>query len=292
MSLFKTFFLSNPDFTESQVPVLTVAFASLPTLPLSKVLGVRLGEDVHIQEEAGSTTALLAEVTFEGHSVQLAALESPVPEDVLLRTLDLSPWDPDFQDWVRARQQAHWLVRYGGVHTRGEEQYLALYRFLACLADLPVDQQPLALLNEPAYTAHPFHFVQHVASHPLTAREVPPAEFWTGCNGFDLETGMWLLSRGYRFFQQPELAYFPQSGESLDHAYNLLHEVFLYRHQMLLEGKEVLPGDILWLDPHGYYELLSGAEIVALTHMSHPIEIIRHVPEDAVASLMQTPTNS
>ncbi|MDX2063121.1 MAG: hypothetical protein SFY70_08680 [Bacteroidia bacterium] len=290
MSLFRTFFLGNASFAESPVALLTLPVAELPTVDLERWLAPLLGPEATVTFESPRRTGadVLAEVRWGPHAVQLATLPVPVPDDVLARSLELTPWEASFRAYVRSHQRGHWLLRYSGVYTTGVEPYLALYHLLRGFQLLPGPQQPLAVLNEPAFTAHPYAAGLPLGDEGLweTAREIPPVELWTGTVGFDLETGHWLLTQGYRLLGQPELAYFPPPGEDLAAAQNLLHEVFLYRHA---HRKPVARGDVLWLDPQGYFELLDGRELEQLTPGTYPIDIVRAVPAEAVEALLAQP---
>lgn len=277
MSLFKKFFLQEPNLSQANQPVLTLLLNTWAPHELRQAFeATQPSSNASLTVEQCTDDYLLAELSFDEHRVELAAIGQKVPLEVLERTLGPSHWEAAFRQHAQAHT-AHLLLQYAGVSTDPVEQFLALY--LAMHA-VPAAWQ-VAVLNEPGWSAHPVDFIPELAGEKADiARHSPPLIFWTGLLKLQSDDAYWLLTRGFHLFGQPDLAMPADRLEDAAAAQETLHAFFDY---LYFEKPDVQAGDFIGLDEHRAFELMDGRELVELFGGPSGILILRPAATDEIA---------
>ena len=106
---------------------------------------------VEISRSFDSPTQFLGEVSFGLHKIQIAGLSNPLPSEILDRTVNVSPWQPQIRAAMRQHrsQPQPDLCRQppgpGGENDRPSTRWLSPWK----------TRHLLGIVNEPAWTAHP-----------------------------------------------------------------------------------------------------------------------------------------
>jgi hypothetical protein len=270
MQLFRKFFLNKPALVESEVPVLELTFAQLPTLPLAQIVPREKLErwypghyNLAVEQDRPAGDMYLATVSFGEHAADIAGIANPLPPIVLERCLLPSHWDASFHRQARG-MGAHVIISYSGASKDPIEQYMALY----AVAAQWVPHGAFALFNEPAWTCHPAHFAQALTQPDMqqVCRESPPLIFWTGFLKLDASqsisgdqsTALWFLSRGNHLFGVPDFALQSNYVQDAAIAQELFSEIFQYFY---FDNRDIQPGDFLQVEQRGIFEFMDGAEL-------------------------------
>ncbi len=266
MSLLQKFFLHQPQFAESNVPVLQVSFEQLPTLPIQDVIDFTYLQsaypgyfNVYIERDRPPHKEYLATLSFGEHAVEIAGLSMPLPKQVFDRCLITAHWDAAFK-CAALQQNAHIVVQYSGASKDPIEQYLAVYHVVSQLNKAGA----IAVFNEPAWTCHPASFSQDLIREDLreVCRSSPPLLFWTGFLVLDAAQGddasLWFLSRGLHLFGLPDLALHSTFVADAQTAQEVFFDIF---HYLYFENKDVQPGDYVQIDQRGIFAFEEGTEL-------------------------------
>lgn len=209
----------------------TVLYSSMPALDalrtetiLSRLVGPCRVEWARTD---GSVVPMVGGVARWGeHEVAMLALNAPVREEVLARTVGVSPM-PDEQ---RARLMGHRAairLLYLKGPDKTVEQLTALYQVATAL----LSQGGLGILNERAALAQPAELL--VEYLPLEPGEMPPMPLWIGVVTFDLaeeEPHERYLMRTYGMeqFDLPDLGTYVADRSTADAVYHVLLNLCLY----------------------------------------------------------------
>ncbi len=211
---------------------------------------------------------------FGPHRIVMIALDAPVREDVLARTVGVSPMPDDLRQELLEHNASIRLL-YTGDSDDSLEQLTALYAVAAALLLCG----GLGLLNERAALALPTELVATYLPQ-LGNTEVPPIPLWVGVVTFspDEETRGRYLMRTYGMEQLalPELATYIKDRAAADDAYHALMNVCLYmlesrdKHRMSAGDRADFNGrTYLFTDPPG----AAGAELSSPTGLFVLVEV-------------------
>jgi hypothetical protein len=168
---------------------------------------------------------------FGAHRIIMIALDAPVREDVLARTVGVSPMPDELRREMLGHKASIRLLYTGD---SGEQigQLTALYAVAAAL----LLRGGLGLLNERAALALPTERV--ITYLPQLGSASPPIPLWVGVITFspDEETlGRYLIrTYGMEQLALPELATYIKDRAAADDAYHALMNICLY----MLEGRD------------------------------------------------------
>lgn len=254
MELFNKFFLGKRSFADSPEPVITLLYERTFTPDLFDRLG-RLDEieplsaapRLRIEQDWETGSVLLAETHFDSHVVQIAGMPAPLPQNVYEKTVYPTGWAPEFKELLQSAG-ANIILQYAGTATDPIEKYLALYKVAFCLDN----ERLLGVVNEPAGTAHPRGVIAHILDFELlsVARQSPPLPFWTGFQKVEWNDEIYFLTKGFRFFDLPDLIAHSGTDGDPGELQSLFYEIF---HYMYFENKEVIAGDALNVNDNLYY---------------------------------------
>ena len=111
---------------------------------------------VEVSRSFDSPTQFLGEVSFGLHKIQIAGLSNPLPSEILDRTVNVSPWQPQIRAAMR-QHRSHLSLIYAGSHPDPVEKMIALYQVAFALEN----ENLLGIVNEPAWDrASPSRFPQ------------------------------------------------------------------------------------------------------------------------------------
>lgn len=222
----------------------TVLYNTLPPLdpaPLRNILQRLVGPcTVEWGGVLGPDKPMVAGVVrFEEHQIILIAFNTPVREEILARTVGVSPMPDGERSALLAHKAAIRALYMEGTDNR-VEQLTALFHVATALVSLG----GLGILNERAALAQP---VELLASYlPIRPGEALPLQLWVGVVTFpigeseDGEAQRYLM-RTYGMEQMglPELGIYIEDRSTADEVYHLLLNVGLY----IVEGGEQLQID-------------------------------------------------
>lgn len=179
----------------------------------------------------------LGRITLNEHILHVAGLAMPLPQEVIDRTIMVSPWGAQIKAAMR-QHRVHLSLVYGSGHHDPIEQMVALYQ----AASIFENEDLLGMVNANAWTAHPpadFTSVERINRF----REEIPFKLWFGYVRFYIDhEAFWLVTKGHHVFDVPDLAYFVRPGEDADAVINMLINVFYYLYE---EDVAVVAGDTL-----------------------------------------------
>ncbi len=210
---------------------------------------------IHFSQTLNNPDRFLGELRFADHLVQIAGLSNPLPQDIMDRTVHVSPWQPQIRAAMR-QHRSHLSLVYAGMDPNPIEQMIALYRTAAALQN----ENLLGIVNENAWTAHPpadFLGPDHLASY----RDQIPFILWVGYVKFYLDReSYWLVTKGQHIFDVPDLASLVTDAAAEEQTINRFTEIFYYIYE---NDVAVVAGDTL--------ELASTGETLALKEVTeHP----------------------
>lgn len=163
---------------------------------------------------------------FGPHKVAMLALAAPVKEDILVRTVGVSPM-PEEERAMLLGHRATVRLLYVGSASDPLEQLTALY----AVAWVMVAQDGLGILNERAALAQPSQLLAEYL--PQLGSTPPPLGLWVGVVTFlrDAEgSSRRYLMRTYGMeqFGKPELAMYMRDRADADAVYHTLLNICLY----------------------------------------------------------------
>lgn len=163
---------------------------------------------------------------FDEHEIAMVALNAPVREEVLERTVGVSPM-PDEQRALLMSHRAAIRLLYLGGSDDPVEQLTALYQVATAL----ITQGGIGILNERAALAQPTELLAEYL--PFRPEDTLPIPLWVGVVTFDVSEGLpyeryLLRTYGMEQFRRPELGIYMQDRSAADAAYHTLMNVGLY----------------------------------------------------------------
>ena len=219
----------------------TVLYDALPPLDASRLRGLLqrlVGPcDVEWGGTLGPDKPMVGGVVrFDAHQIVMVAFSAPVREDVLARTVGVSPM-PEEQRRALLNHRAAIRVLYMEGVTDQVEQLTAAYQVATAL----LSQGGLGILNERAALAQPLELLVNYL--PLRPDEPPPLQLWVGAVTFSIGEdpngeAQRFLMRTYGMEQMalPELGIYMTDRSLADEMYDTLLNIGLY----LVEGGEQL----------------------------------------------------
>lgn len=254
MDLFKSIFLNKDSLGESEKPVFTLLYSSLPDYDLSECVKA-IGEYEPLRgrpsffEETSAAVPFMGMVRFDDHAVGLVALPSPLPESVVEQCVHTAPWDPSFKELLSAHLNTL-ILSYRTGSDDPIEQYLALSKVAACL-HCP---ELLGVVNEPAWTCFPGDFPLQLMNPEWlgNARMSPPLVLWTGFVRILLLEEEWMVTRGNHLFGLPDFA-MRRTDQDPAQVHDLFHEFF---HYFYFDRKQPEHGDGINIDERSFYVFL------------------------------------
>lgn len=209
----------------------TVLYDELPSLDpsllretLAQVVGVN-----HVEWGAPSQSGLpvtAGVARFGSHRIVMLALDAPVKQDVLARTVGVSPMPAEQRRALMSHSAAIRLLYMGG-SPDPLEQLTALYAVAWSL----LAHGGLAIINERAALAQPtelvWEYLEQLGSDP------PPLQMWIGVVTYNREEageqGRYLMrTYGMDQLDLPELALYLNDRADADKTYHVLLNVALY----------------------------------------------------------------
>ena len=200
---------------------------------------VEAPEPVKISRSFDNPGQFLGEISFGRHLIQIAGLANPLPTDVLDRTVNVSPWQPQIRAAMR-QHRSHLSLVYAGDHPDPVEKMIALYQVAFALEN----ENLLGIVNEPAWTAHPsadFLSPDRISTY----RDELPFILWLGYVKFYLDPSQyWLVSKGHHIFDVPDLASLVADPANEEETINRFINIFYYLYE---NDVDVTAGDTLEL---------------------------------------------
>lgn len=252
--------LPNPAMTQ---PGLHLIYASdqLPT-PGAEVLKARIPhlivpdhEAVTLEMVQQDSQKFLGKVSYEHHRLHIAGLAMPLPQDVIDRSVMVSPWQAQIKAAMRQHRSQVSLV-YAGGDPDPIEKMMALYT----LAGAFDNEDLLGIVNINAWTAHPpadFLMPDIIPQY----RQQIPFNLWFGYVRFYVDDHtFWLATKGHHIFDVPDLAAFVGPGDDPNALVNLFVNIFYYLYE---QDVVVTAGDTLEISGSG--QLLRLSEVTELT---------------------------
>ncbi len=175
----------------------------------------------------GSDVPMVGGVARWGdHEIAMVALNAPVREDVLARTIGVSPM-PDEQRVRLMSHRAAIRLLYMRGSSKPVEQLMALYQVATAL----ISQGGLGILNERAALAQPTELL--IEYLPIEPGETPPIHLWVGVVTLNLaedEPHERYLMRTYGMeqFGLPDLGTYMDDRSTADSVYHMLLNLCLY----------------------------------------------------------------
>jgi hypothetical protein len=243
--------LKNPSF-DTFTPVIHLIYAppdlALPT-DADLLENMALCDDdftpeaIEINQTFNSPERFLAEVRFGEHLIQVAGLPNPLPQGIVDRTVQVSPWQPQIRASMR-QHRSHLSLVYAGTHPDPVEKMIALYRVAFAFEN----ENLLGVVNEHAWTAHPpadFLSPDRIASY----RDQIPFILWVGYVKFYLDPSQyWLATKGHHIFDVPDLAGLVTDPADEEKTINRFIDIFYYVYE---NDVDVVTGDTLELASSG-----------------------------------------
>lgn len=178
-------------------------------------------------DSADSDLPIAAGATqFGPHRIAMLALDAPVTQETLARTVDVSPMPEDLRVALMGHRAAIRLL-YVGEASSALDQLTALYQ----VAGVLLAQDGLGILNERAALAQPAELVSEYLPH--LGGKAPPLPLWVGVVTYEREdegpARQYLMrTYGMEQFDLPELAFYMPDRTAADEVYHVLINVGLY----------------------------------------------------------------
>jgi hypothetical protein len=210
---------------------------------------------LNIAQQDGS--AFIGEIKSGRHSLHIAGVPLPLPQEVIDHTVMVSPWQAQTKAAMRQHRGQIGLVSAGS-DPDPIEQMLALYAAAGAFEN----EDLLGIININAWTAHPpadFLHPQHIAQY----RQEIPFDLWFGHVRFYTDDyHYWLVTKGHHIFDVPDLAAFVGPGDDPTAVNNLFINVFYYLYE---QDVFVTAGDTLQISSSG--QQLRFTEVTELTEV-------------------------
>lgn len=210
----------------------TVLYRSMPALDaratqmvLRQLVGPSTVEWARVEGTA-SVPMVGGVARFGPNEIAMIALNAPVREEVLARTVGVSPMPDEQRDLLMSHRAAVRLLYLNGPDDPAE-QLTALYQVATAL----VTQGGIGILNERAALAQPTERLAEFL--PIRPDDTLPIPLWVGVVTFNatvVEPHERYLMRTYGMeqFGRPELGIYTQDRTAADSVYHTLMNVCLY----------------------------------------------------------------
>ncbi len=200
-------------------------------------------EAVNLKRIFDNPERFLAEVRFGEHIVHVAGLPNPLPQDIIDRTINVSPWQAQIRAAMR-QHRSHLSLVYAGTNPDPVEKMIALYRVAFSFEN----ENLLGVVNEQAWTAHPpadFLSPDRIVAY----RDEIPFILWVGYVKFYLDLSQyWLVTKGHQIFDVPDLASLITDPANEEETINRFIDIFYYLFE---NDKDVVAGDTLEMASSG-----------------------------------------
>jgi len=255
----------SPTYHPSFRPGLHLIFASEnPPFPTEDLLKARISGDglanqepIALRLSQADAQQFLGEVEFDQHHLQIAGMPYPLPQEVIDRTVMVSPWPAQTKAAMR-HHRSQLRLDYLRGNPNPIEQMIALYR----LASAVMSEDLLGIVNPNAWTAHPpadYLSPDQIAQY----RQEIPFNLWFGYVRFYTDDqSYWLATKGHHIFDVPDLATFVQPTDDPNALINLFINVFYYLYE---QDVFVTAGDTLEIRNSG--EQLRFSEVTELSDL-------------------------
>lgn len=210
----------------------TVLYRSMPSLDargtemvLRQLVGPCAVEWARVEGNA-SVPMLGGVAQFGLHEIAMIALNAPVRQEVLERTVGVSPMPDEQRALLMSHRAAIRLLYLGGLDDP-VEQLTALYHVATAL----VTQGGIGILNERAALAQPVELLAEYL--PIRSGDTLPIPLWVGVvtfNAAEVEGHERYLMRTYGMeqFGREEIGLYIQDRSAADTVYHTLMNICLY----------------------------------------------------------------
>jgi hypothetical protein len=214
--------------------------------------------DIQIDWRYQDKQSCLGSLRFNQHTIQVAGLAAPLPQEIVDCTIHPSPWQPQIKAAMRMHQ-SHISLVYNGTDYDPVEKMIALYSAAHAFAG----EDLLGILNEGAWTAHPpanYLSPEKIQSY----RQDIPFTLWMGYVKFFVDSQRyWLVSKGHHIFDVPDLAYFVNPEDEAHQIISSFINIFYYIYE---KDTFVRAGDTLEIPHSGQFlkfsEVPEGADFL------------------------------
>jgi hypothetical protein len=210
----------------------------------------RLSTTPVVQNESSHQESVLRQIIQWGENqILLLGIPSPINTLSVERCIQTSAWDKQIQLQMQ-QHLSHYLLSYNGNSTDCIEQYLWLYAMAAALEVF----EPVAIVNEPAWTAHPIEWLYRILDPQLTEMcyHSPPLHLWTSFLAVNDGDKLYYFTKGFHLFGLPDLIFLAQPSVSPRIVQELFFDLFHYQY---FENSDVQVGDIIRFDGIGDFQL-------------------------------------
>jgi hypothetical protein len=204
---------------------------------------IRVPAPPALPEGTGGPPGIMGLVGWGRHVVKVVGFDSPMPESVLDRTVQIAHYDPQLKE-AAYRHASHVLLYYAGYESDVLEQHVALAATAAALARFDA----LVTMNEAAHTSVPAPALlphEEDGGDTLQAMRSLPLPFLYA--GFvkieaDGEPGIWMRTYGCHVFALPDFAIHAEGHDRGTATFNLFSNMLAYLRE---SGETFVAGDTL-----------------------------------------------
>ena len=189
--------------------------------------------------------ALHGSAEFDSHSIGIVGFDTPVPAQVLEKTVKVSNWTGEARDQLE-NHNAHLVLMHSGGGASTLEKYIALYKLAGVLGGSNL----CGVLIEDAWTCAPADLTREFANPEMlgTFRESIPPILFTGFIRFMTDDGPWFVTKGQHLFNAPDLC-MEGAGEKPSEVMDLFMNIFLY---VTGQKAQIAPGHTLQVAEDDY----------------------------------------
>ncbi len=250
-----------PQTPQSFTPVLHLIYAD-PDFPApdQAKIAPRLGRfpsletfDPRLTWQIRSPEKCLGELILKDHHIRVGGLSTPLPPEVVDRTINVSPWQAQIKAGLR-QHQSHLSLIYHGKSLDPIKRMIALYQAAHALKN----ENLLGVVNEPAWTAHPAADFLSIDKIEKFRQEIPFVLWFGYVRIFVDKQRYWLVTKGHHLFDVPDLAYFVESAGEEAEIITQFINLFYYLFE---RDVAVAPGDTLEIGRTG--QVMQFSEVTA-----------------------------
>lgn len=233
-------------FIPFKQPCLTLLYSE-PALPLidgftlakliASVDGTPHTENILVNIQVQDGTKLLADLSYDNHSVKIVGGAMRLPNEVISKTIDSTQWTPVVKAKLR-EHHAQIVLTYTGSNIDPLEKIIVLYKVAYALKTPTL----LGLVNEPSWTSHPVKDTLDT-TRIRAYRESIPFILWFGYLKVPVsDTIFWLVTRGQHTLGIPDFA--TLCTPAINPA-DVLNNFFNVAYYLLASKAQTVPGDTL-----------------------------------------------
>jgi len=212
------------------------------------------GDQVSLTWDLQDAQKCSGQIRLGEHNLQVAGLASPLSQNIIDRTINVSHWQPQIRAAMR-QPLSHISLVYTGLNPDPVEKMVALYS----AANGFVSENLLGVVNENAWAAHPavdFLTPDNIAAY----RHEIPFNLWIGyVKIYTDKEHYWLTTKGHHIFDVPDLAFYVDENEDANQCINAFINIFYYIFE---QDVAVAAGDTLELNSSG--QTFQFAEVTEL----------------------------